>query len=143
MLEECLRRIEELLKLVLNRLDNLERLLRSNDVYSAEALKIAGELVLAFSIPAVKALEYSSRIVRILPRVDRTDEISKSIIKVLSTREEITISELTRRVKKLRGKASRRIVSERVYKLAQKGIVTIRRSGSRLYVRLADDFETE
>jgi len=40
-------------------------------------------------------------------------------------------------VKALRGKASRRIVAERVRRLHSKGLVSLRRSSNRVYVKLA------
>jgi uncharacterized membrane protein len=40
-------------------------------------------------------------------------------------------------VRALRGKASRRVVAERVRRLHSKGLVSLRRSGNRVYVKLA------
>ncbi|RLF17597.1 MAG: hypothetical protein DRZ82_09655 [Thermoprotei archaeon] len=135
-MEERLRRIEELLGLILRRLDNLEKILSTFDTQSAELIRIAEELMLAFSMPALKALEYASRLINVLPKVDYRDDITKAILEVLSTGEELTISELTRRVKMLRGKASRYTISERIRRLERKGIIYVRRTGSRTYVRL-------
>ena len=51
------------------------------------------------------------------------DAIDKAIIEVLSGCEALSILEITRRVKKLRGTASRRIIRERVKKLVDMGIL--------------------
>ena len=142
-IEDRLRRIEKLLELVLTRLEELERALHSQGHETMETLRIARELTLGFSMPTIKALEAASKVIKLLPKVDKRDEVAKAIVKILSTGEELTLSELTRRVRALRGKASRRIVSERVKKLERRGIVLMRRRGSRVYVKLRSLEEAE
>ncbi len=136
MTEERLKRIEELLILALERLAEIEKLLSSQSSEYSDALRIAGELTLAFSLPVVKALESAFRIANLMKNIGKSDEISIAILKVLSTGEELTLSEVTRRVRILRGHASRRIIASRVRELNQRGLVHIRRVGNRVYVRL-------
>lgn len=56
-----------------------------------------------------------------------TDEMSKAILQSLLEKEDANISHITRTMLRLRGKASRRIVAERLEKLESLGIVAHRR----------------
>jgi len=136
LIEERLRRIEDLLTMLLKRIEELERLLRGVDP-QVPPISLAGRLMLAFSMPALRALEVASAVLKLIPKVEAEGEVARAIVEVLAaTEEEVTISELTRRVKTLRGKASRRVVAEKVRRLHSKGLVSLRRSGNRVYVRL-------
>jgi len=136
LIEERLRRIEDLLTMLLKRVEELERLVREVNP-QAPPISLAGRLMLAFSMPALRALEAASAVLKLIPRVEAEDELTGTIVEALAATEgEVTISELTRRVKTLRGKASRRVMAERVRRLYSKGLVSLRRSGNRVYVRL-------
>ncbi len=52
-----------------------------------------------------------------------TDDIDKNIIRALATKGPLNISQLTEEVRKLRGSASRRIISERLKVLEKRGLV--------------------
>jgi len=136
--EEREEKLEKLLEMVLERLDRIEKLLFSSGVEDAEIVSIASKLILAFSLPAFKAFEISSKITRLIKR-KQLDDISRTIIETLAVRGPLSISELTRSVREVRGRASRRIIGERVKKLEREGIVTIERKGSRLLVKLRSE----
>lgn len=52
-----------------------------------------------------------------------SSDLDRAIVKVLSDGEPRNISEITFEVKRLRGKASRRIIAERLRSLSQRGIL--------------------
>jgi len=136
LIEERLRRIEDLLTMLLKRIEELERLLRGVDP-QVPPISLAGRLMLAFSMPALRALEVASAVLKLIPKVEAEGEVARAIVEALAAAEgEVTISELTKRVKALRGKASRRVVAEKVRWLHSKGLVGLRRSGNRIYVGL-------
>jgi uncharacterized membrane protein len=122
--------------MLLKRIEEIECLVREVDP-QAPSISLAGRFMLVFSMPALKALEAASMVLKLVPRAGVEDEVTRTIIEALATTEdEVTISELTRMVRALRGKASRRIVAERVRRLHSKGLVSLKRSGNRVYVRL-------
>lgn len=119
--EERLERLEKMLIEVLTRLRRLEDIV--SKLGGSEVIETAVRLVIAFSMPAVKALEASQRIVSLASMITETDPITRSIIEAMSDCSELSISEIERRVRRLRGLASRRIVRERLLKLVGKGLV--------------------
>jgi len=129
--EERLNRLEKLVETILYKLEQIESMLRST---GDPELMLAAELVSAFSLPATKSLEAASIVMDILKRIRVLDQISKSIIEAMSTCEPLTISEITRRVRELRGTASRRIVRERLRRLMEKQVVAETGEKRRLYI---------
>lgn len=127
--EDRLKRIEDLLRRVIEKIDYLENKLKSAGLYSEE-LRLASELVAIFSMPVTAALESAGRLFKILSSV-QLDPISRDILKALSTCERLSISEITRRVRSIRGRASRRIVRERLVMLERMGLVANRGEESR------------
>jgi len=122
-IEKRLERIEKLLTSLLTRLAILEEKLRTMG-YDSSELKTAYHLMSILSIPPILALEASRRFYSVLSSYKKfLDDISKCIIEVLSTCEELSISEIARRVKSLRGKSSRRIIAEKLRMLENLGIV--------------------
>ncbi len=127
--EERLERLEKALSKILSRLESIEEKLSVLGL-SDETISIATELVIAFSIPAAKAIEASNRVVQAIGRLATIDPISRSIVEALSDCREQSVSEITRRVRELRGTASRRIVRERLERLKRYGVV-VRVGGKR------------
>lgn len=103
------------------KIDYLESKLKSLGIYSDE-LSIALELINAYSLPVVVAVESASRLISIFAS-EELDPISRDVLKALSTCEKMSISELTRRVRIIRGSASRRIIRNKLVKLVEKGYV--------------------
>ncbi len=128
--EERLERLEKLVETILYKLEQIESMLRST---GDPELMIAAELVSAFSLPATKSLEAASIVMDIMKKIKLPDPISRAIVEVMSTCEPLTISEITRRVRELRGKASRRIIRERLRILEEKQIVIQTGEKRRLY----------
>lgn len=135
-IEERIGRLEVLLKLLLRRIESIENLLLVIDANRAEIVRLAMKLVMVFSIPVFKALDLASNITSICKTYGIVDDISRTIIEVLAVRNEASISELTRLVRLVRGRASRRIIAERVRKLNRLGIVSIKRKGNKITVKL-------
>ncbi len=130
-----LKRFEELLEKILSKLELIEAYLRNLDPRLGDILKLSGELISLFSIPPLTALNAAYKILNI-SKFGKLDEISKVIIEVLSVEDGISISELTRRVKIVRGRASRKIIRERVLKLEEMGLVKINDLGNKKLIYL-------
>ena len=127
-LEERLERVEEMLRDVLRKLNQIENYLKTASTES-ESIRIAYSLFLAFSLPAQLAIEAASRVLEVVRILGGTDPITRSIIEALSGCEKLPVSEITRRVKALRGTASRRTVRERLTQLEKRGVVIVFGSG--------------
>ncbi|MCE4601020.1 MAG: hypothetical protein F7C38_05585 [Desulfurococcales archaeon] len=132
-LEERLAKIEKMLAEVLERLKWLEDKLRED-----ESLGIAGELTAAFNLPAQKAVEYARTIIGLVGGMGRVDEISRAVVEVLVVEGPMSIRGLERAVRRLRGRASRKTLVERIKQLESLGIVSVERKGTRSIVRLRD-----
>ncbi len=120
-IEKRLDKIEKMLFIVLERIEELEDALRKLGISSTE-LYLASELATTMSIPAYLALEATRRLVSIFSR-EELDPISRSILKALSICDKLSVSEITRRVRAFRGRASRRIIREKLRILEEKGYV--------------------
>jgi DNA-binding transcriptional ArsR family regulator len=130
-LEKRLERLERLLLDAVRRLEKLEELLSSMGSEAA----VAARLATVFSMPAYAAIEAARRITRLYPRV--SDPVSRAVLEALADCEPHSISEVTKRIRELRGTASRRIVRERLSLLASRGIVLVEEHGGRRLYRLA------
>ncbi|MGB9827448.1 MAG: ArsR family transcriptional regulator [Thermosphaera sp.] len=121
-LDEKIEVVIELLTRVLMKLERLE-----NELSKAGAdpalYQISLELATLFSKPIMETLEAARRVYSIIAGFTEIDPISKAVIYVLSACEPYTISEITRKVRDLRGSSSRWIISDRLRGLEARGIV--------------------
>jgi len=131
--EERLARIEKLLEVVLRKLQVLEEYLTASGADPEASLAV--ELAMVFSLPAHRAVRMASKVMELARMAGISDPISIAILEVLAVSSRpLTVSEVTRRVRKVRGTASRRIVAERIHKLSDKGLVKIRKAGKKVLV---------
>jgi len=131
--EERLARIERLLEVVLRKLQVLEEYLTMSGA-DPEAL-LAVELAMVFSLPAHKAVRMASKVMELARMAGISDPISIAVLEVLAVSSKpLTVSEVTRRVRRVRGTASRRIVAERIRRLSDKGLVKVRKAGKKVLV---------
>jgi len=133
-----LERVERLLAEVLRRLERLESILSGVD---AEEARIATRIAVEFSLPAYAAVKAAARIASALHRLSAEpggyDDLDTAIIEVLAVEGPQTLRSLERRVRTVRGRASRRIIRERVARLEQLGLVRVERDGRGLRISLA------
>lgn len=133
--DDLLDRIERLLLRMLEKLERLESMLTA--IAGGSEHTVALEVAMLSVIPAHRAVRIVREVVETLRRAGMDDPITRAIVEVLITHGEgVSISDLTRRVRELRGTASRRIVSERLKTLESRGVVTLKRTGTKVRVYL-------
>ena len=115
---------------ILQRLDLLEKLLVENPEYQgvAAALGIARFGIGVYGEPLKVAERLKNAETYLRQKSIAQDEISRCIIQALAVKGGLNISAITRQVAAMRGKASRRIVRERVKKLQEQGVL-LRKDG--------------
>ncbi|HDO20654.1 MAG: transcriptional regulator [archaeon GB-1845-036] len=124
-LEKRLERIEYLLEYLSREIETIKGI-----------LGLAGEGILApieGSIRTQRVITESYRRILSLEKIIREgrikDKISREILRILVYIGPMNISQITRELKKRRGRASRRIVSEKLRKLKGIGIIELEERG--------------
>ena len=121
--EKRVDKIEKLLENVLKRLEAIEKLLLSSSQYSSSSLSVAAaRLATAFSLSIVEAVEAANRLLTVGKYVVG-DPIALAIVESLSDCSQLTISDIARRLRIIRGRASRTTIREKIRILEKKKIV--------------------
>ena len=120
-IEELSRKLDE----VLNRLGLLEELIKEKPELEGltGALRLTRLGVGMYGEPLKIAARLKDAQAFLQQKVIAQDEISRCVIQALAVKGALNISAITRQVCAMRGKASRRIVRQRVQKLQQQGVL--------------------
>lgn len=120
--EELGRKLDQ----IIQRLDILEELILEKPEYEglAASLRLTKLGIGMYGEPLKIAarLKNAERYLRRKPIAQ--DEISRCVVQAVAVKGPLNISAITRQVTTMRGKASRRIVRERVKKLLEQGVLS-------------------
>ena len=120
-IEELSRKLDE----VLNRLSLLEELIKEKPEFEGltGALRLTRVGVGMYGEPLKIAARLKDAQAFLQQRVIAQDEIARCVIQALAVKGPLNVSAITRQVCAIRGKASRRIVRQRVRRLQQLGVL--------------------
>jgi hypothetical protein len=124
--EELSRKLD----MILQRLDFLEKLILEKPEYAdlAASLQLTKVGIGLYGEPLKIASRLKAAQEYMRQKPIAQDDISRCVVQALAVKGPLNISAITRQVATMRGKASRRIVRDRVQRLAQQGIL-LRKEG--------------
>ena len=127
-IDQRIKELEDKINYVILQINNLQHKVSENNPELGQMMNLLQILTSSLQISKApltaisRTLTLKDRILEQYPDI-KFDEISKAIIEVLEQKERLNLSQLTEEVRKIRGSASRRIIRERVDKLAEEGII--------------------
>jgi len=133
--------VRALLEEILLRVERLEKKLESLERRDEQQLLALVAKLLRIGISPIEIADAVSRLKSISsPTVvsQLSDGISRAIVELLALKGPMSISQLTRELRSYRGRASRRVVSERVKRLREMGLVEVREKGREKVIKLKD-----
>ncbi len=128
-LEDRIARIEEMMKRINERLERLERLIESSGG-STLAIEMA-KLAISFTLPPTEVARIAMRALEVMRSIPSRDDIMRSVIEVLSSCKPLTLTEIEKRARRLRGTASKHSIRKRLDELVSRGLVVTMEYGSR------------
>jgi len=117
------------------KLERIESLILT--LYPDPIMEVALELTLNYTQPVYRVVKVARKILAMERKLGSEDPIARAIIEVLAMNDKwLSISEVTREIRRLRGSASRRIISGRIKELAKANVLQIKQVGKRKLVKL-------